>query len=99
MIKKPLYNSLNGRTLTVNEFTTLLTDVEACVNSRPLGAISESPDDGNVIVLTPNHLLHGKTLKPIPTEIHRGVEKSKRDKSLAEKWKERKTIIENFWNA
>ena len=94
-----MYNSLNGRTLTVNEFTTLLTDVEACINSRPLGAISESPDDGNVIVLTPNHLLHGKTLKPIPTEIHRGVEISKRDKSLAEKWKERKTIIENFWNA
>ena len=39
IIKKPLYNSLNGRILTANEFYTLLTDVESIVNSLPLGAI------------------------------------------------------------
>ena len=99
IIKKPLYNSLNGRILTANEFYTLLTDVESIVNSRPLGAISESPDDDNIITITPNHLLHGKSLKPLPLEIHKGLENEKREKSLKEKWILRQQIIENFWSA
>ena len=99
IIKKPLYNSLNDRILTANEFYTLLTDVESIVNSRPLGAISESPDDDNIITITPNHLLHGKSLKPLPLEIHKGLENEKREKSLKEKWILRQQIIENFWSA
>ena len=99
IIKKPLYNSLNGKILTANEFYTLLTDVESIVNSRPLGAISESPDDNNIITITPNHLLHGKSLKPLPLEIHKGLENEKREKSLKEKWILRQKIIENFWAA
>ena len=85
--------------MTANEFTTILTDVEATVNSRPLASLSENADDGNILVLTPNHLLHGKTLKPIPSEIYKGIENTKRDRTLAEKWKERQAITENFWNA
>ena len=99
IIKKQLYNALNGQLLNANEFYTLLTDVESCVNSRPLGAISESPDDGNIITITPNHLLHGKPLKPLPTEMYKGIEGLKRDKSLKEKWHTRQKIIENFWTA
>ena len=99
IIKKPLYNSLNGRILPANEFYTLLTDVESIVNSRPLGAISESPDDGNIITITPNHLLHGKCLKPLPTEIYKGIENVKKEKTTREKWILRQKIIENFWSA
>ena len=94
-----MYNSLNGRILTANEFYTLLTDVESIVNSRPLAAISESPDDGNILTITPNHLLHGKSLKPLPLEMHKGLENIRKEKSIKEKWILRQQIIENFWSA
>ena len=77
---------MNGKILTANEFYALLTDVESIVNSRPLGAISECPDDNNIITITPNHLLHDKSLKLLPLEIHKGLENEKREKSLKEKW-------------
>ena len=99
IIKKPLYNSLNGRILSPNEFYTLLTDVESIVNSRPLGAMSESADDGNIITITPNHLLHGKCLRPLPIEIYKGIENVKKEKSTREKWILRKRIVDNFWSA
>ena len=86
MITKSLYNSLNGKVLTENEFYTLLTDVESIVNSRPLGAISESPDDGNIITLTPNHSLHGKNPKLFLTEIYNGIENVKKEKTTKETW-------------
>lgn len=74
LTKKPLYNSLNGRILTGYEFYTLLSDVELIVNVCPLGAISDSLDDDNIIKMTPDHLLHRKTLKLLPLEIHKGLE-------------------------
>ena len=82
MIKKPLYNCLNEKILNANEFYTLLTDVESIVNSRPLGALSESLDDGNILTLASNHLLHGKIIKPLPSEIYKGIENVKKDRSL-----------------
>ena len=61
-IKKPLIKTLQGAILTETEFYTILTDIEACVNSRPLAKLSENADDGNLSCITPSHLIIGKTL-------------------------------------
>lgn len=47
-----------------NKFFTILVQVEACLNSRPLSPLSSSPEDLNP--LTPGHFLIGSSLLSIP---------------------------------
>ncbi|XP_043064513.1 uncharacterized protein LOC122320468 [Drosophila ficusphila] len=52
--------------LTADELTTFLVGVEATLNSRPIGPLSQDPNDGQA--LTPAHLLIGGPLKAPPEE-------------------------------
>ena len=55
-MKYHLKRVMGEQRLSYEELTTLLHQVEACMNSRPLCTISESPDDS---CLTPGHFLIG----------------------------------------
>ncbi|XP_049277052.1 uncharacterized protein LOC125760709 [Anopheles funestus] len=50
--------------LTYEDLTTLLTEIEACLNSRPITAITEDPYD--MEALTPGHFLVGNSLQTVP---------------------------------
>ncbi|XP_043475046.1 uncharacterized protein LOC122506792 [Leptopilina heterotoma] len=50
--------------LTFEELSTLMVQIEACMNSRPLLPITGGPDD--LDYLTPGHVLIGKRLKQVP---------------------------------
>ena len=50
--------------LTFEEMTTLLHQIEACLNSRPLQAMSDDP--GDLTTLTPGHFLIGEALLSLP---------------------------------
>lgn len=53
-----------SKTLTYEEMSTLLVQIEACINSRPLCSITSDPND--LDPLTPAHLLIGQPLNAIP---------------------------------
>ncbi|KAL6418078.1 hypothetical protein ACFW04_012359 [Cataglyphis niger] len=63
-LKHHLRRVLGESTLTYEEMSTLLTQIEACMNSRPLQALSDDPDD--LTALTPGHFLVGTALNALP---------------------------------
>ncbi|WP_330950444.1 hypothetical protein, partial [Streptococcus anginosus] len=56
-LKYHLKRVTGNNTYSHDQLYTLITQVEACLNSRPLMEISEDPDD--ISVLTPSHFLIG----------------------------------------
>jgi hypothetical protein len=57
---------IGSRTLCKAEFATLLYQIEACLNSRSIAALSDDPSD--LSALTPGHFLIGRPLISVPEE-------------------------------
>ncbi|XP_043271211.1 uncharacterized protein [Venturia canescens] len=68
-VKYHLRRTIGDASLTFEEFTTLLTQIEGILNSRLLEPLSDDPDS----VLTPGHFLIGDTLTSIPEPSLRDV--------------------------
>ncbi|XP_047543215.1 uncharacterized protein LOC125075547 [Vanessa atalanta] len=54
-LKHHLRRVLGEQKLTYEEYSTLLAQIEACLNTRPLCAITDDPEDINF--LTPSHFI------------------------------------------
>jgi len=76
--------------LTLSELQTLLCQIEACLNSRPLSPLSSSPDD--LEPLTPAHFLIGGpiTLPPEPDLTSQQL-------SGLRRWKLVQALMQSFW--
>lgn len=66
-ITNPLIKTLRGAILTETEFFTTLTDIEACINSRPLAKLSENIDDTSITCIKTKSLDHRQTPKTNPS--------------------------------
>ena len=54
--------------LTLEQLTTMVTQIEACLNSRPVTPLPEPTDAKEV--LTPGHFLIGHPLEALPNPHH-----------------------------
>lgn len=88
-MKHHLRRVLGQASLTYEEMTTLLVQIEAVMNSRPLAALSEDPND--LQVLTPAHFIIGGPLRTLVEP----VEDSKADLHL--RYRRLRQLSQHIW--
>lgn len=90
-IKKHIKRVIGQAMLTFEEYATLLSQVEACVNSRPLSPISTSIDDE--LPITPGHFLLGEVPITVPEGSLDNINISRLDR-----WQMIQKLLQNFWS-
>jgi transposase InsO family protein len=76
--------------LTFEELVTLITQIEACLNSRPLVPLSNDPNDP--LPLTPGHFLIGSSLTSLPEP-----DLSSTRVGLLSRWQQLQHRMQQFW--
>lgn len=90
-VKNHLVRIIGETTLTFEEYATILTQVEACVNSRPICALNDDPTDLNA--LTPGHFLIGEPLIKVPdVEDYQDKPVNRLDR-----WQHLQQMSQHFW--
>lgn len=87
-VKYHLKRTIGEQNLTYEEFSTVLTQIESCLNSRPLCPLSNDPED--LMVLTPGHFLVGDALYALP-------EMESKNMRLTDRWRHCQNMVQLFW--
>jgi hypothetical protein len=89
-VKHHLRRILGDASITYEEFYTLLTRIEACLNSRPLIPLSQDPND--LEALTPGHFLIGAPLTaPYESDV------TDRNTNGLTRWQRITQLQQHFW--
>ncbi|KAG5868082.1 hypothetical protein JTB14_001059 [Gonioctena quinquepunctata] len=90
-VKNHIYRVIGDQLLTYEEFSTLLTEIEALLNSRPLCQLSADPTAPEA--LTPAHFLTLAPLRGFPFEKVDNIPVNRLDRfQLVDR------IVQDFWN-
>ncbi|XP_051168417.1 uncharacterized protein LOC127286146 [Leptopilina boulardi] len=89
--KSHLKKTIGTRPLTYEELSTLVVEIEACMNSRPLLPITGDPED--IDALTPNHALLGRALYSFPEALT-----INENLDYITRWRLVKALRDTFWN-
>lgn len=88
--KNLLKKSIGESTLTFEELTTFLSQVEACLNSRPLYPLSSDPNE--MSPLTAGHFLIGAPLNAVPERNLLEVNVNR-----LSRWQQVQHMLQHFW--
>ncbi|XP_063990952.1 uncharacterized protein LOC135169656 [Diachasmimorpha longicaudata] len=88
--KHHLYRIITNELLTFEEFNTLVIEIEAVLNSRPLTPMSADPND--LLVLTPGHFLIGE---PLTTSRERDFTDTPSNRLST--WEHIQKLKQHFW--
>jgi len=86
-VKYHLQRVVGNTHLTYEEFTTLLTQIEAILNSRPLSSLTD-----DLHALTPDHFLMGCTPAVLPEPLTETINISR-----LSRWQLIRQMVESFW--
>ncbi|XP_055614831.1 uncharacterized protein LOC129761148 [Toxorhynchites rutilus septentrionalis] len=89
--KAHMYKQLGNSRLSFEEMSTLLTQVEAAMNSRPLVPLSEDPND--LACVTPAHFLIGSTMHAVPE-----LDLTKISVSILDRYQATQRLYQKFWH-
>ncbi|CAK1602956.1 unnamed protein product [Parnassius mnemosyne] len=89
-MKSHLKRVIGDSKLTFEELSTVLAQIEACLNSRPLSYISDNPEDP--LPLTPGHFLVGEPLIVVPEENYSNIPLNR-----LQRWKFGQRMVNEFW--
>lgn len=89
-VKSHLSRVIGNQILNYEEFSTVLTQIEALLNSRPLCPLSSDPMDP--IALTPAHFLYGSPLNSIPAE-----DLSTESPNRLNRYKLLDSMVQHYW--
>lgn len=90
-VKYHVKRTIGEATLSYEEFLTLLTQIEACLNSRPICPVSNDPTD--LEVLTPGHFLVGQALKAVPESALLN-----KNENHLNRWQVLQKMSQHFWD-
>ncbi|XP_070519714.1 uncharacterized protein [Cardiocondyla obscurior] len=85
-----IHRVIGEATLTYEELATFLTQVEACLNSRPLLPVSDDPEDFEA--LTPGHFLIGQPLNAVPEPSLQEIPENR-----LKRWQLTQKMRDHFW--
>ncbi|XP_058448969.1 uncharacterized protein LOC131428927 [Malaya genurostris] len=88
--KKQLYRQLGPSRLSFEDVNTVLTQIEALMNSRPLLPMSDDPDD--LAALTPAHFLIGTSMLALPDPDHQNIPVNRLDH-----YQKLQLHVQKFW--
>lgn len=94
-VKENLRRALGRSLLDYGQMSTVLAEIEAIINSRPLTYSYPAPEEPEV--LTPAHFLHGKRLTALPDLQTVAVVPSSHTE-LLKTWIQRQKMEKDFWN-
>lgn len=89
--KYHLKRIMGNSTLTFEEITTLLYQIEACLNSRPLCPLTSDPSD--TTALTPGHFLIGDALLAPPENSTEFI-----NMNVLNRWQIVQKLYHHFWH-
>jgi hypothetical protein len=89
-MKYHLRRTLGSHIATYEELCTLLTEIEACLNSRPLCALSDDPFYPTY--LSPGHFLIGEPLSQLPFAHYTNVKCNR-----LSRWQAYHQQLQQFW--
>ncbi|XP_029155176.1 uncharacterized protein LOC114928260 [Nylanderia fulva] len=91
-LKFHLKRVTGSRTLSQIEFATLLCQIEACLNSQPISALHDDPNDFSAII--PGHFLIGRPLISLPEESNLEI-----DSDRLSRWQQVRAMLEQIWRS
>lgn len=92
VIKETLRKILGKRCLRTWVMYTILTEVEAFINDRPLATVPNSSTT-DIIPITPSMLISGRQLKQLPKPAS-----NLKESTILERWKERQSLLDQTWS-